>query len=494
MLVVLCDGTWCGQETRTESNIWRLAKAFGIELHHDQNEERKGFEFEDTDRNFKARYFTGCGLGRPFLYYLYDGATGSDIAEDCIGVYQYIVDNYNGQPIWVFGLSRGAFTVRCVAGMINNCGIVDRRKKVAGISENKCDKPDSICQEVYNIYRSPHKDDGPKSIKMTNFKNKFSHSEQFNKPPIKFMGLIDTVGSLGIPRLNPGVTTGGEWPEFHDQEVSSVVEKVYHARSLHDRLWIFQPCRASRDLKHRDNKDLIIHEKWFPGCHYDLGRQKFVFFRTGTGPGVNRLERLVSWILGFITRPVEPNEAIANLVLKWLFDKIRKEAGNDFSFHDEEDVRKVRLADLTFTMDSMNSGSGDVYSKLHLYVPGARLFLVKLLLWILSAVPGLRTVAKLVLATHDRRISCGVLAQGERPSIGESMVKTETFDYKGVASRDAGKSKAVKSWYPSETYEMHQRFCCGQHQRRAVPGDRRSASTGSGPRNKRALPSRRSMG
>lgn len=59
------------------------------------------------------------------------------------------------------------------------------------------------------------------------------------------MGLFDTVDSLGIPRLNTGV--GFDWPEFYDQKISSEVEKVYHAISLHDRLWMFEPCLALRD-------------------------------------------------------------------------------------------------------------------------------------------------------------------------------------------------------------------------------------------------------
>lgn len=47
----------------------------------------------------------------------------------------FIAEQYNGasapgQPagnrVLMFGLSRGAYTVRAVAGMINNCGILKR--------------------------------------------------------------------------------------------------------------------------------------------------------------------------------------------------------------------------------------------------------------------------------------------------------------------------------------------------------------------------------
>ncbi|PKK60358.1 hypothetical protein RhiirC2_669794, partial [Rhizophagus irregularis] len=38
--------------------------------------------------------------------------------------YKFIVNNYNpGDDIWLFGFSHGAYIVRCIAGMIRNCGI-----------------------------------------------------------------------------------------------------------------------------------------------------------------------------------------------------------------------------------------------------------------------------------------------------------------------------------------------------------------------------------
>lgn len=41
--------------------------------------------------------------------------------------YRYIVQNYSpGDEIYLFGFSRGAYTVRCLCGLINNCGILKR--------------------------------------------------------------------------------------------------------------------------------------------------------------------------------------------------------------------------------------------------------------------------------------------------------------------------------------------------------------------------------
>jgi uncharacterized protein (DUF2235 family) len=40
------------------------------------------------------------------------------------------VNGPDDSRVWLFGLSRGAYTARAVAGMINNCGILDFKNKL----------------------------------------------------------------------------------------------------------------------------------------------------------------------------------------------------------------------------------------------------------------------------------------------------------------------------------------------------------------------------
>ncbi|KAG0010699.1 hypothetical protein BGZ81_002605 [Podila clonocystis] len=229
-LIVLCDGTWCGAETATETNIYRLAEMFGINMREREHELRpSGNDFRNV------RYFEGSGIGGTFLEYLFNGATGNDIGEDCIEVYKYIVQHFTERhDIWMFGLSRGAYTVRCVAGMINNCGILKRRDEdgrrldEANTGGALNTREITLCREVYKIYRSPDPEDHPKHQRSLDFRNMASYtlapepgSTLLSRPPIKFMGLFDTVGSRGIPKLDAGI--GLHYPEFYDQIVSSVV-------------------------------------------------------------------------------------------------------------------------------------------------------------------------------------------------------------------------------------------------------------------------------
>jgi hypothetical protein len=58
-LIVLNDGTWCGRETGTESNISMLAKMMGIPVGSDD----QVFRSDDV----VAGYSDGIGLGGTFL-------------------------------------------------------------------------------------------------------------------------------------------------------------------------------------------------------------------------------------------------------------------------------------------------------------------------------------------------------------------------------------------------------------------------------------------
>jgi hypothetical protein len=347
------------------------------------------------------------GLGGTFLDYLFDGATGNDIGTECRRVYQYIVENYDTDTeIWMFRLSRGSYTVRCIGGMINNCGIVKKR-------HSKQDTEDLV-GEVYAMYRSPYPEDRPSSEESIRFRAAASHDAV---SPIKFMGIIDTIGSLGIPKFDAGV--GFDWPEFNDQNISSVVQKVFHARSIHDRLWIFESCRARRDAKDAKNLDLELHERWFPGCHYDLGRQKFKFF----GDGVNAVERLFFALPNHLSTPVVPNAVCADLVLLWLLEAAAANDPRDQVFRAgfAAEMAAVRRR-LAAPASETDLGSGDVYGRkggvappggvasaiAHVYSAGVRLVdnlvpAVQLGSAIQSFL-GVKTILDILVATRDRRI------------------------------------------------------------------------------------------
>lgn len=407
-LIVFCDGTWCGPETDTKTNIQILAEMVGI------NVSSGVLEINDRQRNLKAKYFDGIGLGSTFLAYLFNGSTANDISIMCVETYRWIAQNFKeGSEVWMFGLSRGAYTVRCVSGMINNCGIIKDPWK-----ENMCD-------EVYRIYSSPYDEDKPDSEQSKKFRAMASYRDPV---PIKFLGLLDTVGSIGIPTIDAG--NGPTYPTLWDQVVPSVVETVYHACSLHDRLSLFQPCLtklSKKELKTRNHPK--ITEQWFPGCHYDLGRQRFKFLRQR----VHGIEWLLSFIPNMFSGTLRPNEVLSDLVLQWMLQGIRT------TYPDQTSIKNIdrHIDELEMSIKTVKNGvgSGDIYENGTAYAPFG-------LILNLFPVPGVVTdTVKVLLAIRDRRIPDD---------------KAQVYNYHAPYSADsaciADLAQITPKRYPSKTY------------------------------------------
>lgn len=372
-IVVLCDGTWCGRETDTETNILRLAKLFHVPVSDINSTDEYIYPADPADRASSpvvARYRHGVGLGGSFLDYLFNGATASDLVDEVISAYRFIVDHYTpDHEIWLFGLSRGAYTVRSVAGLINNYGIIDRAR--LGLNDAETDQ---ICRQAYYLYKSKDPNNRPHTPDSLDFRVRNSFpligdpvpdGQTAPLPPVRFMGLLDTVGSLGIPTFTGGL--GLNYPEFHDDVVSAVVQDVCHLVSVHDRLWAFQPCLVRRG----EGNPSGVHEEWIPGCHYDLGRQRFRFWRSGGG----WLEKFAG-ILSFLPLignggTVQPNLVLSDLALRKMLEQIR-----------QHDADHVLLPDTPLNvLDSLGSmiapnprgpydlGNGDVYGTIINYGP-----------------------------------------------------------------------------------------------------------------------------
>ncbi|KAF1998505.1 hypothetical protein P154DRAFT_248075 [Amniculicola lignicola CBS 123094] len=427
-LLIFCDGTWCGRETGTRSNIQILAEEVGTIKYLSNDSPTVVHPIITSIPNTVAGYQEGIGLNKTFLEYLWDGATASTIGEECVDVYKWIVQHFSNEhdEIFMFGFSRGAYTVRSVAGMINNCGII----KPHGLATPDIE---TLCREVYRTYRSPLAIDHPKSTHCKNFRARSNNVWQ-NPRPIRAMFLGDTVGSMGIPRLNSGI--GFDWPEFYDQKVSTVVQEVFHAVSLHDRLWVFQPCLVlppdedeavkntpeynETGYVHDQRPKVTIHQPWFPGCHYDIGRQEFRFIRQAP---LSHLEKSLGALPDKISRTIYPNEVLADLVLRWILEGVE-------SIDEQRPViptAPARIADINYNLAFPTSrnppgptGSGDVYGDILSYGPAGGIlsplakFGGRAVEVLNKSFPklgdnvqdllGIKTIVRILTATRDRRI------------------------------------------------------------------------------------------
>ncbi|KAF2825390.1 hypothetical protein CC86DRAFT_42732 [Ophiobolus disseminans] len=477
-LAVFCDGTWVGRETTVAnapaSNIRQLANMVGKVDYNDASVTESTVHpmivhphvlshashpsTSSSRDSVVAGYQEGVGLNRTFLEYIWDGATASAIGDECISVYRFIVENFTSEhEIWLFGFSRGSFTVRCVAGMINNCGIIKR------LPEYSDEDLQRLCLDVFRTYRSTLPQDKPHSDECEHLKGNAERVWQVRRP-IRFMGLIDTVGALGIPRLNAGI--GFDWApfEFFDQNASSVVQHIYHAPALHDRLWIFQPCLIYAGDE--DGKDKpIVKQRWFPGTHYDVGRMTFRFVRQSPA---NWVEGALGAVPDLLSRTIFPNEVLSDCVLRWLLEGIQ-DVGSDTLIPDVND--RIAFLDARIAAPAPNStGSGDIYGDVLNYAPGGYIlgtvqrvsrFVTSSLNRVLprlgdniQAFLGIKTIVGILTATTDRRIP-GTAADVYPYTQKQVVTINGAAEHVVVAHKAAmqGTNEWGKERYVSRTYE-----------------------------------------
>jgi len=446
-VIVLCDGTWCGRETNTISNINILARMIGINLNANPA------VYTSPTGDVCAKYFDGVGLGGDFMNYLWNGAFATEAKRECTDVYDFIVHNFTWNAhvhteVWLFGISRGAYIVRSVGGMINNCGIIQDTTNAV------------LINQVYDIYRSPLAVHLPSSPEMIQFRANVSYAV---RSPIKFMGIFDTVGSRGVPRLNYHTGSGFEWPEFHDNLVSTAVEKVYHAMAMHDRFWAFQPCLASRDPRHIHDLALAalkIYQSWFPGCHYDVARQEFQFLREGG----TRLEQIIFPILNIFSNTVYPNEKLADLVLLWMLQGIQTEGGGTIVRQDTAGNTSniaTEIINIQTFITRKSNGSGDVYNNIPSYLPGGKLFSTPVAWW-----KNLNKTAYAILFEPvDRWIPHPGIGNGNTAPVWNQVYHYTRAD-PNIGGNVIGRIAGVQPpRYPSHTYQNYLAYMAavGQH-------------------------------
>jgi uncharacterized protein (DUF2235 family) len=158
-----------------------------------------------------------------------------------------MVTNYiDGDEIWLFGFSRGAYTSRSIIGLIRNSGLL-RKQHLEKFNL------------AYQLYRDRSKETGPNQPVAEQFKAQFSHT-----PDVRFLGVWDTVGSLGVPDHILSKFLDNMW-NFHDVSLSGIVRSAYHALAIDEHRADFKPC--AWDGPNSEDRQQV----WFAGAHSDVG-------------------------------------------------------------------------------------------------------------------------------------------------------------------------------------------------------------------------------
>jgi len=232
-IIICSDGTWNRPEKLHKksypTNVLKFARGIA----------------PNDDSDVKQVVFYDWGIGS-YHDSVQGGAFGKGLEKNVMDGYRFIIHNYEvGDEIYLFGFSRGAYTVRSLCGLLNNCHVLK------GEYAHKV-------EEAFALYKnSKHTANGSYSKQ---WKSEFSVS---NSGAVAFVGVWDTVGAMGLPFSLFGLIKDKHL--FYDRKLGSNIKIARHALSLDEKRKDFEPTlwepREGTNLK----------QVWFAGCHSDVG-------------------------------------------------------------------------------------------------------------------------------------------------------------------------------------------------------------------------------
>jgi uncharacterized protein (DUF2235 family) len=304
-IILLSDGTGNSSTKVFRTNVWRLSQILDL-----------------SDPTSQVAYYDdGVGTSSFKLFAILGGVFGFGLKRNVIDIYSFCCRNYQpGDRIYCFGFSRGAFTIRIVAGMIARQGLVAYNNNEADLAR--------FAADAYRLYRRCFTGGiaklayfgldlrGIRDFAIRQWRR--LTGKRVGAPPpveiesIHFVGIWDTVAAYGGPieEMTRAIDYW-VWPlSMPDRFMSAKVLRACHALALEDERQAFTPViwdqryvhgtavvagrantewlfdinydprsQAARAVEHapylRDQLPSIdrqrISQVWFTGVHSDIG-------------------------------------------------------------------------------------------------------------------------------------------------------------------------------------------------------------------------------
>lgn len=207
--------------------------------------------------------------------------TGYGLDANILEAYRFLIDHYeSGDHIYLFGFSRGAYTVRAVAALIRLVGLLPPAQK-------------NLCNYALTAYKmAAEKDELPIAWR-------FQQIAGGRRVPIKFVGVWDTVSSVFVPRPDRFFIPSMQKLPYTAK--NELVEVFRHALAIDERRRMFRPNlwlsgqQHKADIFQDTGQPQNVKQVWFAGVHSDVGG-------------------------GY----AEAESGLAKLPLKWLIDEARQ--------------------------------------------------------------------------------------------------------------------------------------------------------------------------
>lgn len=243
-LAIFLDGTW--NTLNNNTNVWRM----------------KSLTAETADQ----RIFYSQGVGTQRGESVRGGVMGYGIDAEIIDAYTWLIQNFDdSDEIFIFGFSRGAYTARSLSGLICKCGVL------------KLGAPLSI-EQLYARHRL-YDSTTIRTLLTKELPKDASIEEQwlvkYSRPTkIKFIGVWDTVGSLGLPLWS--LATKIRKYRFLDTHLRLDNENAFHALALDEHRKSFEPTFWTRTVRAGqagapERPIDKVEQRWFVGAHANVG-------------------------------------------------------------------------------------------------------------------------------------------------------------------------------------------------------------------------------
>ncbi|HEY0084989.1 MAG TPA: DUF2235 domain-containing protein, partial [Allosphingosinicella sp.] len=280
-IVLFSDGTGNSSAKLFKTNVWRMYEAV------DLGPSAPG------KPNQIAYYDNGVGTSGFKPMAILGGVFGVGLKRNVLDIYRYACRNYSdGDQIYGFGFSRGAFTMRTAISFIADQGLVPYTTEAELVRRSK-DAYRAYCApgaprylkwlvRGYRAARAKASDAWRKIVGATIYDEKLNH-----RPEIKFIGVWDTVSAYGGPiaEITRAIDNWFFPMSMPNYQLNVEVQRARHALaidderdSFHPLLWdeIHEQKLIGRRQAGEGNLPAWIEndrleQVWFSGMHADVG-------------------------------------------------------------------------------------------------------------------------------------------------------------------------------------------------------------------------------
>lgn len=271
-IILFSDGTGNSSAKLFKTNVWRMYEA--VDLGPPAEGKRDQISYYDDG--------VGTSSFKPLT--VLGGAFGWGLQRNVLDIYRYACRNYReGDDIYAFGFSRGAFTVRLVVALIASEGLV------GSTSEAELDRKS---REAYRNFRAaflPRRLQWPTKLLrsaraaidrwLARRKDREPYDPADNCwPKVRFVGVWDTVSAYGGPiaEITRAIDNWIYPLSMPNYQLNEHVQCARHALAIDDERDAFHPLLWDElhEQQLADEGKVTrgrLQQVWFTGMHADVG-------------------------------------------------------------------------------------------------------------------------------------------------------------------------------------------------------------------------------